>query len=303
MSKICNQEGCETAASSHRRCYYHKNEAYIEYMRLGGTGSKRRTFAKYTRHLDGLPVSVMDGLKPKKDAPVCKGNYRANYFKGCGKHLPIYKFGLHKGCYYKWLRSDCDLAKKEISKISGIAKKDVAATKREQKKKDRESIKTVSDWRKDLEAIVNWIVKKLDDEYPCISHPNIARGMRWDAGHYYSVKAHQDLRFHMDNIHKQGSYANTHYGGCPEYLFGLRERYNDDYANNIQYTHLLMWKGVAKHFLTIENIKNEYLPNARKVKREIQKGAEFTREQVNELIGIYTPANLAYLQVFRDAQK
>ncbi len=49
----------------------------------------------------------------------------------------------------------------------------------------------------------------------------------------------------------------------------------------------LTWKGIGKEKFTISNIQGKYLPAARAIVRELKKGVTFTRDQVNDLIGIY----------------
>ena len=165
-------------------------------------------------------------------------------------------------------------------------RKDQRVEKANKRKIDLDSIKTLADWKNDLQKVVNWIIKKLDKDLPCISHPNMKSFLRWDAGHFYTVKSHSDIRFNSHNIHKQNSQANEMYGGCPEYVLGLRNRYGLGYSDMVLGLPL-EWKGTGKEKYKIETIRNVYLPNARKLVREIKNGFEPTRDQVNEIIGIY----------------
>jgi hypothetical protein len=164
------------------------------------------------------------------------------------------------------------------------AKKDWNKRKKEEKVKS----KNLTNWKDDLQKVVNWIVRKIDEGKPCISHPQHRHNLRMDAGHYYSVATSGDLRFNLHNIHAQGSSANERHGGGPDYLNGLSKRYGQDYADYVQYKLGRIYKGIAKEKIRISDIKELYLPNARRVKREMEKGADFTRDQVNTLIGIYT---------------
>jgi len=154
------------------------------------------------------------------------------------------------------------------------------------KKEGNEKLKTLTNWKDDLQKPINWIVKQLDKGEKCISHPKQKYFLRMDAGHYWSVGTCSDLRFNLHNIHGQSSSANQRHGGCPEYLLGLQQRYGSEYMEMVQGLKL-KHKGIGKEKFTIDNIKNIYLPIARRIKREIEKGADFTRDQINEMIGIY----------------
>lgn len=157
---------------------------------------------------------------------------------------------------------------------------------KERKKAGLEKIKSLADWKNDLQKQINWIVKKLDADYPCISHPNMKGFLRYDAGHAFTVKVHSDIRFNLHNIHKQSSEANQRYGFCAEYADGIRNRYGQQYLDMLLGLPL-QYKGIGKEKYTIQNIKEIYLPNARKVVKNIKLGRTYTRDEVNQIIGIY----------------
>ncbi len=157
---------------------------------------------------------------------------------------------------------------------------------KERKANLKKEVKSISDWKNDLQKEVNWIVRELDKDLPCISHPTMKDFLRYDAGHAYTVKSHSDIRFNVHNIHKQNSQANERYGYCVEYQSGIRERYGVEYLEMLEGLPLT-WKGIGKEKFTISNIQGKYLPAARAIVRELKKGVTFTRDQVNDLIGIY----------------
>jgi hypothetical protein len=158
--------------------------------------------------------------------------------------------------------------------------------KEKEKKEGKGKDKDIEDWKKELQTVVNWIVRELDKDLPCISHPDMKNFLRYDAGHYFTVKAHAEVRYNLHNIHKQNSYANEKYGGNADYANGLKERYGSDYLEMVLGLPLL-FNNTAKDNFTISNIKEVYLPNAKRVQVEMKNGAEFTRDYINELIGIY----------------
>ena len=177
-----------------------------------------------------------------------------------------------------------------IDCIAKLATNNLTKMKKERSKieteKMKEAIKTIADWKKDLETVINWIVREIDKDQDCISHPEHSNFLRFDAGHCFSVKSHSDIRFNLHNIHKQNSEANQRHGGDANYINGLIKRYGEDYTKMVLGLPL-KYKGIGKEKFKIQNIKNEYLPKAREVKRLMQKGQTFTRDEVNQIIGIY----------------
>ena len=157
---------------------------------------------------------------------------------------------------------------------------------KERKEKGKIEVKTIAHWKKDLQDVVNWIVKQIDKDLPCISHPELKGFLRYDAGHYFTVKAHSDIRFNVHNIHKQNSQSNERNGGDGNYVLGIKKRYGNEYLE-MMLGLPLKYKGIGKEKYTIANIRDIYLPEARKIKREIEKGLKYNRDQVNKQIGIY----------------
>lgn len=180
----------------------------------------------------------------------------------------------------------CCSIKCAIAYTKGLKEKAESKEWNQRKKEIKEKIKTLADWKNDLQNVVNWIVKELDKDLPCISHPDMTGFLRWDAGHAFTVKAHSDIRFNLHNIHKQNSQSNELYGYCPEYQQGLLNRYGQGYLDMVLRLPLT-WNGIGKKKFKINLIRDEYLPNARRIQREMKAGAEFTRDQINEMIGIY----------------
>lgn len=173
--------------------------------------------------------------------------------------------------------------------LNAYAKKVVEANRKRQealkRKKDaevRESLKSLSAWLNDLQKVINQIVHQLDKDLPCIARPN-TRG-KMNAGHYYSVGSAPNLRFHMWNIHKQSEQSNSHFSGDTHmYRMGLKIRYGEDKLNEIESLH----SKYPSLNLTIDEIKNDFLPKARMILRELKKGALMTRDEINAEIGIY----------------
>ena len=95
-------------------------------------------------------------------------------------------------------------------------------------------LKTRSDWMKEVQAVVNAVVRERDKDQPCISCGRHHQG-QYHAGHYLSVGAHPELRFDLTNIHKQCQPCNTHLSGNQlEYRKGLAARYSQDYVSAVE---------------------------------------------------------------------
>lgn len=63
--------------------------------------------------------------------------------------------------------------------------------------------KTSKDHVQELQVVFNAFVRERDYDKPCVSCGSDSGGFLWEAGHYLSVGAHPELRFHEDNCHKQ----------------------------------------------------------------------------------------------------
>ena len=66
----------------------------------------------------------------------------------------------------------------------------------------KESIKTLTDYNKDLQTLVNKYVR-LTKEKECISCKKDLNGLKFDAGHYRTVGSNPSLRFELLNIWPQ----------------------------------------------------------------------------------------------------
>jgi len=150
---------------------------------------------------------------------------------------------------------------------------------------------TQSQWLKVLQPFVNKIARLIDSDFPCISSSRTIG--KWNGGHYYTVKAHGNLRFHLFNIYKQ-SFSDNHHksGNITEYSYNLFRIFGSDFVNNEIFT-LDVKYPVLK--LSIPEIK-EKIEICRGIIKRQEKGefiAKTTQERIsirielNNLIGIY----------------
>ena len=121
------------------------------------------------------------------------------------KQSATQKFGLKLFCGYEhaaeWAKSSLDKRK--------------AREKTQARKVDKEklkSLKTRSEWLKELQVIFNRFIRIRDAQKNCISCGG-KLGDKYDAGHYKSCGAHPELRFLEINVHAQCVRCNQHLSG------------------------------------------------------------------------------------------
>ena len=84
-----------------------------------------------------------------------------------------------------------------------------------QRKADRaklRSLRPLRDFIADTQEACNRYVRLRDSALPCVSCGRF-HGGKWNAGHYRSTAAAPELRFDLENIHKQCEPCNTHLAG------------------------------------------------------------------------------------------
>lgn len=219
-------------------------------------------------------------VKKKK----CKGTGKAiNY--GCGElHIP-HKFGLCSHCFVFWIfNTDSGRAFLESTKIR--AKKNVQKEQKKEQRQKKEAIRNKHWYEKKLESEVNEIVRVIDNDKGCISckcgwETNTER--QFHAGHRKSVKSNPTIRFNVFNIWKQCSICNNWESANErEYDKGIIKYYG---AEMLDYIEQLPSQHKELH-LSIDELKQAII-NARKIKAEILDGTDYSREEINQRIGIY----------------
>lgn len=115
-----------------------------------------------------------------------------------------------------------------LSCVTAKAKENVAKRKakewKKEKKARKERLKTYSEWLNDYQKIFNKAIRLRDKNKTCISCCG-PLGRNFDAGHYFSVGAYPNLRFHEDNVHGQCVACNQHkHGNVSEYVIQLPKR-------------------------------------------------------------------------------
>lgn len=176
---------------------------------------------------------------------------------------------------------------KEREKIRKIREK----LEKAELKAMKDSLPTHAQWLNALQRPINHIARLIDEEFPCISS-NRVKG-KWNGGHYYTVGAHPNIRFHLFNIYKQ-SFSDNHFksANITQYTYNLFRIFGSDFVNNEIFM-LDQKYPVTK--LSIPEIK-EKIAICRKIVSRQKKGewiAKTTEERIsirielNNLIGIY----------------
>jgi hypothetical protein len=97
----------------------------------------------------------------------------------------------------------------------------------------RENIKSVSQYRNELQKVFNEYIRLRDAKEPCISCAK-PLPVKYDAGHFYSVGSYPNLRFNEDNVHAQCVECNQHrHGNLLEYAPRLNDRIGFERASKL----------------------------------------------------------------------
>jgi hypothetical protein len=178
-----------------------------------------------------------------------------------------------------------------INLAKAKVKKDRKVLEKAELKEMKDSLPTHAQWLNALQRPINHIARLIDSDFPCISS-NRTSG-KWNGGHYYTVGAHPNIRFHLFNIYKQ-SFKDNHFNSAniTEYTYNLYRLFGNDFVNE-EILKLDQKYPVTK--LSIPETK-EKIAICRKIISRQKKG-EFIaktigeritiRIELNQLIGIY----------------
>lgn len=156
------------------------------------------------------------------------------------------------------------------------------------KKVMQEKLKTLGDYKSDLQKEINHIVRLIDFGQPCICTGSYNGKM--NAGHYYSVGSNDTIRFNFLNIHLQSEHSNTYLSGDTlNYQEGIKKTYGLEYFEEM---HALKSTPLIK--LSKSEIE-EKIVIARNISKALIKINEvysvenriILRKKYNKQIGIY----------------
>jgi len=202
--------------------------------------------------------------------------------KCCGDRFEP-KFFLQKFCMEK---DEC------ISAFTVFAK-DVTAKKnakewRAEKSLLKEKLKSLADWKADLQKEINLIVRIIDFQWPCIATG--ATTGKVNAGHYIGTLANPTIRFHLENIWLQSEHSNTWKSGDTlRYQEGIVRLFGKDY---LEYLNGL--QSIPPIKLSVDEIKEKIFLARGIVKRLRLQDRKYSlaerlslRKQFNKQLGIY----------------
>jgi len=220
---------------------------------------------------------------PIKEKP-CKGINRALGFESCG--LPSLKrtFGLCDSCLYDFYTTT------EIGKVL-FSKRKIEVAKsnwKEQKKVLKENVKTLSDYKNDLQKEINTIVRLIDRGHPCIATGSFEGKM--NAGHYIGVQANPTTRYHLENIWLQSEHSNMWKSGDTlRYQDGIISLFGKEYLDRLN-----SFKTIPVIKLSVDEIKEKIII-CREIVKELKSHNHIysnanrmeKRKEFNSRIGIY----------------
>lgn len=128
------------------------------------------------------------------------------------------------------------------------AKADQAKKENKKTREKKKGLKTRAKWLKEAQIEFNKYIRKRDERIPCISCGRYHEG-QFHAGHYLTVKARPELRFHPFNCNKQCR-------PCNEFLSGNIVLYRKNLIEKIGLENVEWLEGPHElQRLTIDDIK------------------------------------------------
>ena len=229
-----------------------------------------------------------------KREKLCSGTGVA---KGYGCNKPqlnrVYGLGILCRCYSKWLlesEEGKEKLKKSQIKSKSIVEKKVKETEKEKTRKMRESI---TNYKNKLQTEVQLISRLIDKDLPCLARGKFGK---MAGGHVFSKGGHAQMRFNLNNIHRQSFASNNcqnddgllrekleiEYGSeYLEYIKGLRAYDVPDYTNK-------EYKEFYQKALVISN-------RLKKLDRTYDKEERIQlRNEINLELGIYNEVQCVF---------
>lgn len=154
-------------------------------------------------------------------------------------------------------------------------------------------LKTLGDYKKDLQVEVNKLVRLIDESCSCISCNSFTGKV--NAGHYYSVGSRPNLRFNLMNIYLQCEHCNSYMSGnlieYRENLVNLVGEAHVDYLSDLKviYKDLKLMEHEVKDAIKVAKEAVKEITKANKtdkLPRNIEQRIEL-RKKFNTLLHIY----------------
>lgn len=220
---------------------------------------------------------------------ACKGNYRVDYFEGCGTTAnSSRKYGLCPSCLYKWSKRTKEGSEWYEKGLIKSRKKIETNNKKEVSKKKVESMPKTEYWSKKVQPIFNEIARIIDYGKPCIA-TNSFEGQK-HGGHYISVGSNRTISLNLHNIHLQSAHSNKWKSGDDKrYREGLINRYGIDYLEFMEGLKKCPTLNLSKEELVvIRRNAMDIRIELRKIKKVLSPVESIVlRNEVNKSFGIY----------------
>lgn len=140
-----------------------------------------------------------------------------------------------------------------IQKAISKAKVKTKIKAREETNLLKEKLKTLSDWKNNLQKEINAIIREIDKGHPCIATGS--KNGKMNAGHYHSIGSNETLRFHLENIWLQSEHSNMWKSGDTlRYQDGIVSLYGIEYLKRLN-----RLKMIHPIKLSIEEIKEKIM--------------------------------------------
>lgn len=154
----------------------------------------------------------------------------------------------------------------------------------------KEKLKTLSEYKADLQKEINTLVREIDKGHLCISSRKPLNS-KFDAGHFYSRGSNPAISFNLMNIYGQSVHSNQHLSGDQiNFLEGLEIDFGTEYKDYV--LSLKRLYPILK--ITIEDIKDKIYVVRGLIKWCRLQERQFTmdervslRKKFNSEIGIY----------------
>lgn len=157
---------------------------------------------------------------------------------------------------------------------------------KKRKVKLAKNLKTLSEYKKELQKEINKLVRVIDGDMYCICCGSPIS----DAGHYHSVGSNDSLRFNLDNIHGCCRACNGYKGGnIQAYDLGLIDMYGRDYWEYVKFELVKQYKLIKLDKEQIETCKKIVRALIKNHPDKLYNESERLelRQYYNDLIGIY----------------